>query len=181
MKFYNPIAKVITIDPRSFKNPEAAYKGNYNTIPADCMPFANEMVTFLVGYTDSEETKSKVNGLISEWKSKKIMLIEDSHHTYDMVLANAVTGPPRHRRQLQSNANKFLFYGLVVWGVLRVMCILTPTGIGLIQIQVYSVKLITPGAPILLLTNTLAFSKGWISSYISQHLWNNTFSTIQTS
>jgi hypothetical protein len=41
------------------------------------MHFAKEMVPFLVGNPECEETWSKVYGLISEWKSKKIMVIED--------------------------------------------------------------------------------------------------------
>eukprot|EP00581_Thalassiosira_minuscula_P013883 CAMPEP_0183736142 /NCGR_PEP_ID=MMETSP0737-20130205/48602_1 /TAXON_ID=385413 /ORGANISM="Thalassiosira miniscula, Strain CCMP1093" /LENGTH=335 /DNA_ID=CAMNT_0025970075 /DNA_START=147 /DNA_END=1154 /DNA_ORIENTATION=- len=88
MRYYNPESKVITIDPRSFQTPEAVYNGHYNTVPADCLPFAKEMVTFLQGYPDHDETKAEVHRLMAQWNVTKVMLIEDSHHKYQMVLDN---------------------------------------------------------------------------------------------
>lgn len=88
MKYYNPDSRVISIDPRSYKTPEAVYKGNYNSIPADCLPFAREMVTFLEGYPHSEKIKNEVRKLMAQWNATKVMLIEDSHHQYKMVLDN---------------------------------------------------------------------------------------------
>lgn len=88
MRYYNPGARVITIDPRSFRAPEAGYTGNYDTVPADCLPFARGMVTFLQGYPDHEETKAEVRRLMAQWNVTRVMLIEDSHHKYRMVLNN---------------------------------------------------------------------------------------------
>lgn len=83
--------RVITIDPRDHQN---AWMGNENCSDDDpCLsaldnPLWKERVTFIQGNPTDAPVLNKVRALLKEWGAERVMVSEDSSHTYTAVWAN---------------------------------------------------------------------------------------------